>query len=69
MCNKLQINPCEIFNNDFYRLTLIELDEKYDTFILKVIDEENIKHKLSAQEKEAIRAYYYNVLKKKEGNL
>ena len=69
MCNKLQINPHEIFNNDFYRLTLIELDEKYDTFILKVIDEENTKHKLSAQEKEAIRAYYYNVLEKKEGNL
>ena len=66
MCNKLEINQKDFFEKDFYYLTLDELDRVYDKFILKIIEEENKKHVLSLQEKDAIKAYYSNVLIKKK---
>lgn len=66
MCNKLEINQKDFFEKDFYYLTLDEIDRVYDKFILKIIEEENKKHVLSLQEKDAIKAYYSNVLIKKK---
>lgn len=65
MADKLAINILDFYPNFFKGISLIELDEKYDSFILKIIEKEKELHCLSAYEKAGIKAYYNNVIKKK----
>lgn len=63
LCDKLLIDPQPYFGK-LFQTTLEELNENYDKFILRVIEEEKKQHKLNAFEKEGIRTYYKQVLKK-----
>ncbi len=67
ICDKLLIDPKPFFGN-LFQITLDELDNQYDAFILKVIEEEKKQHKLNNFEKAGIRDYYNHVLEKREEN-
>ena len=67
MCDLFKINPGEYFGKNFLNVTLAELDENYNRFILRVIEEEKKQHKLKPFQREGIKLYYQNALNKKEG--
>lgn len=66
MCKKFSINPESFFGKNLIHITLEELNNGYDNFILRVIEEEKKQKKLSLQEKIGIKTYYNNVIKKEK---
>lgn len=61
MSSKLGFNPSEIFG-DLRAVTLETINEKYPSFIKKIISEEKQKHLLTQKEKDGINLYWKYVI-------
>lgn len=61
MSSKLGFNPSEIFG-DLRSVTLETINEKYSSFIKKIVSEEKQKHLLTQKEKDGINLYWKYVI-------
>jgi hypothetical protein len=61
MSGKLGFNPSEIFG-DLRVVTLETINEKYPSFIKKIVSEEKQKHLLTQKEKDGINLYWKYVI-------
>lgn len=61
MSSKLGFNPSEIFG-DLRSVTLETINEKYPSFIKKIVSEEKQKHLLTQKEKDGINLYWKYVI-------